>query len=316
MTDTGNRRVLVWDGLPEPGTPPEVVLGQPTAQDRDENRGRLAADSFRWPHDVAGDDRVVFVADAGNHRLLGWRDGATMDRPADTVLGQTDFESATEFPYAPQSELGFRFPYAAAVEDETLAIADTANNRLLVWDRVPLDSEGSGGPRARAAGFHGERRESLGCGRRGHVLLAVRHLPASAPGRRGGFRKQPRDDLEPGPMSERIAERIELRGIVQGVGFRPFVHRLATKLGLDGVVGNDASQVFIEIAGGPGEVDRFVARLEAERPPLARIDEIRRSRSFRDDPERLPHRRQPDVGRRSHADPAGYGGVRGLPARS
>ena len=44
-------------------------------------------------------------------------------------------------------------------------------------------------------------------------------------------------------------ERIEVTGVVQGVGFRPFVHRLAIETGLDGFVGNDPTRVFIEVTG-------------------------------------------------------------------
>jgi len=62
---------------------------------------------------------------------------------------------------------------------------------------------------------------------------------------------------------------------VQGVGFRPFVYGLATRLGLSGHVGNDADGVFIEVEGPPGLVAEFLARLEAEPPPLARIERIR-----------------------------------------
>ncbi len=140
VTDTGNRRVLVWPGIPEPEDAPEVILGQPTPESREENRGRVAADSFRWPHDVAGDHRSLFIADAGNHRILGWDPRPERDREADRVLGQPDFDSVREFPYAPQTAAGVRFPYAIALEGDRMAAADTANNRILVWDRMPETS--------------------------------------------------------------------------------------------------------------------------------------------------------------------------------
>src|ERR671933_586796 len=49
--------------------------------------------------------------------------------------------------------------------------------------------------------------------------------------------------------------RIRVEGIVQGVGFRPFVHALATRLGLAGVVGNDARGVFVEVEGDPDRIE-------------------------------------------------------------
>ena len=63
--------------------------------------------------------------------------------------------------------------------------------------------------------------------------------------------------------------RIVVRGAVQGVGFRPFVYRLATELQLDGWVSNTAQGVFIEIEGAHDPLNRFLLRLEKEKPPRA-----------------------------------------------
>ncbi|MEJ2546575.1 MAG: carbamoyltransferase HypF [Gemmatimonadota bacterium] len=66
--------------------------------------------------------------------------------------------------------------------------------------------------------------------------------------------------------------RFHVTGVVQGVGFRPFVHRLAVRHGLSGSVRNESGEVFIEVEG-PGEsLDRFGAAIRLEAPPLARID--------------------------------------------
>ncbi|MBS44244.1 MAG: hypothetical protein CMH83_13990 [Nocardioides sp.] len=142
VADTGNRRVLVWrDGVPEPGQPADVVLGQPTAHDREENRGGpVGPASFRWPHAVAGTGTGgLLVADAGNHRVLRWDDHPDADRPADAALGQPDLETGTEFPYVSQAGR-MRFPYGLATvtggghPSSGTAVADTANNRVLVYD--------------------------------------------------------------------------------------------------------------------------------------------------------------------------------------
>lgn len=69
--------------------------------------------------------------------------------------------------------------------------------------------------------------------------------------------------------------RFEISGLVQGVGFRPFVHRLATELGLDGVVGNDAAHVFIEVLGAEDVIVELARRVEAEAPPLAAVQAVR-----------------------------------------
>ena len=75
-------------------------------------------------------------------------------------------------------------------------------------------------------------------------------------------------------MPATVRTRITVTGVVQGVGFRPFAHRLATELGVTGFVGNDASAVFIEAQGTPRAVSEFTRRLSAEPPPLALINAI------------------------------------------
>jgi hydrogenase maturation protein HypF len=74
------------------------------------------------------------------------------------------------------------------------------------------------------------------------------------------------------PILERRA--VQVRGVVQGVGFRPFVYRLATEERLAGWIGNDTGGVTIEVEGPEAGVASFLRRLRAEAPPLARIDAV------------------------------------------
>jgi hydrogenase maturation protein HypF len=67
---------------------------------------------------------------------------------------------------------------------------------------------------------------------------------------------------------------IHVTGIVQGVGFRPFVYGLATRLGLSGWVRNTSAGVDIQLDGTSDAIDSFVRSLKSELPPLARIDSI------------------------------------------
>lgn len=79
---------------------------------------------------------------------------------------------------------------------------------------------------------------------------------------------------------------IAVSGIVQGVGFRPFIFGLASRLGLNGFVRNQAGGVLIEVEGEPHSLDRFLAELTSGPPPLARLDEVRwASRLSRGDPQ-------------------------------
>ncbi|MCX6030124.1 MAG: carbamoyltransferase HypF [Chloroflexi bacterium] len=68
--------------------------------------------------------------------------------------------------------------------------------------------------------------------------------------------------------------RVEIHGAVQGVGFRPFVYRLATELGLTGWVINDTQGVFVEVEGQERVLAQFLERLPAEKPPLAIIQTL------------------------------------------
>jgi hydrogenase maturation protein HypF len=76
---------------------------------------------------------------------------------------------------------------------------------------------------------------------------------------------------EPGRTARR---GIEVSGIVQGVGFRPYIYRLATERGLSGSITNTAAGVAIEVEGPREVVEEFLARLPREAPPLARITAV------------------------------------------
>jgi len=71
-----------------------------------------------------------------------------------------------------------------------------------------------------------------------------------------------------------VRTAIRVEGIVQGVGFRPFVYTLATGLGLGGFVGNDVDGVFVEVEGPSAKVTEFLRQLERHPPPLARIERV------------------------------------------
>ena len=74
-----------------------------------------------------------------------------------------------------------------------------------------------------------------------------------------------------------IAEHIHIDGIVQGVGFRPFVYRLAREYDLKGWVRNNSRGVDIEVSGTAKALDAFVRTLSEQAPPLAQIDAITRA---------------------------------------
>jgi hydrogenase maturation protein HypF len=76
------------------------------------------------------------------------------------------------------------------------------------------------------------------------------------------------------PDATRVARAVVVEGVVQGVGFRPFVYRLARELGLDGLVRNAAGRVEIEVAGEAGAVEAFARRLRSDAPPRSRVEAV------------------------------------------
>jgi hydrogenase maturation protein HypF len=73
-----------------------------------------------------------------------------------------------------------------------------------------------------------------------------------------------------------VRVRVRVRGTVQGVGFRPYVYRLASELGLSGFVLNDAHGVLLEAEGSADAIEAFLARLEPDAPPLAVLESVSR----------------------------------------
>ena len=71
-----------------------------------------------------------------------------------------------------------------------------------------------------------------------------------------------------------VRRRLEVRGIVQGVGFRPFVYRLARDLALDGWIRNDATGVTIEVEGDVAHIESLAHGLREQAPALARVDSV------------------------------------------
>lgn len=141
VADTGNRRVLKWNRIPESnGTPADLVLGQDDFETRDENGGRVpGAAGMRWPHGVAIDGDRLFVADAGNNRIMVW-DAPPCSNGAHCafVLGQrdtagVDHNQAAYYPTA----ASLNMPYGVAALGRKLMAADTANCRIVGYD---LDS--------------------------------------------------------------------------------------------------------------------------------------------------------------------------------
>lgn len=137
VTDTGNRRVLMWHGVPtRNGQPAELVLGQATFDTRNENGGSdPSATSMRWPHAVTIWRGRLSVADAGNNRVMVWDAVPDANNLAcDHVLGQSDalLVDHNRSRYWPDAD-ALNMPYGISASGDWLLVSDTANSRLLGW---------------------------------------------------------------------------------------------------------------------------------------------------------------------------------------
>ncbi len=153
VADTGNRRVLMWNGIPtKNGQAADLVLGQKNFDLRDENGGiEPDATTMRWGHDVVMWRNRLCVTDAGNNRVMVWNELPTeTNQPCDFVLGQKDFSQVdhNQMKYFPIAE-GLNMPYGITSVGDWLLITDTASSRLLGWH---IDDNENGKPARLLAG--------------------------------------------------------------------------------------------------------------------------------------------------------------------
>jgi hypothetical protein len=153
VADTFHHRVLIWhpESVLNSGTlsAPDVVVGQSTltrcvANDDDQRDGGGSDATDRVlnsPHSVWSDDQKLIIADTGNNRILVWNDlpAGSFER-ADVVIGQSS-------PTLSEPNAGQPTPSAATLASPVavdvsargeLAVADRLNNRILIWNSIPL----------------------------------------------------------------------------------------------------------------------------------------------------------------------------------
>ncbi|MBL8174324.1 MAG: hypothetical protein JNK48_06635 [Bryobacterales bacterium] len=117
----------------------DQVLGQP---DFTKNEVNLSRSGMQHPTSVATDGRILAVADTDNNRVLIWNSIPTQNnQPADIVLGQPDFTTAraNEGGQLP-TQRSFRGPQGVWIQGTRLFVADTSNNRILIWRTIPTQN--------------------------------------------------------------------------------------------------------------------------------------------------------------------------------
>ena len=147
VADTGNKRVLVWNRIPSANAAPDLVLDE----------------GMRWPHGIAAGGERIFIADAGTNRVSGLTPSEPLSMPygvtlhhgalvvADTansrllaldprtgsvlgLAGQRSLADKGDNRWGPAARDSLCWPYCVHACERTLVIADTGNNRILLWD--------------------------------------------------------------------------------------------------------------------------------------------------------------------------------------
>ncbi len=138
VADAGTSRIMIWDRIPDrDGAPCDRVLGQPDMVSEGHNRGRNepgpATLAMPYALTVLADGRLV-VADTANSRLLAFAADAPSGSAALALAGQPDASSRGDNRWRPPARDSLCWPYGLSHRGRRLAVADTGNDRVLLWE--------------------------------------------------------------------------------------------------------------------------------------------------------------------------------------
>lgn len=153
VADSDHHRVLIWNRVPQSNAQlADAVLGQPDFIHCEQNSASTpGANTFDAPLGLWSDGRRLIVADSSNNRVLIWNqiplDSSQNFKPADIVLGQTsmtgnvrnDADGDGTEDSAPAATT-LAFPSAVHSDGRRLAVADSSNRRVLIWNTIPTNS--------------------------------------------------------------------------------------------------------------------------------------------------------------------------------
>jgi hypothetical protein len=138
-SDATNHRILIWNTAPtNPRVPPDLVLGQSDFSVMTANRGGTASASTLYaPQGVLILGGKLYVCDTGNNRVLIWNSIPKQSgAPADVVIGQPDFTTTS----GTTGSTKLYSPNGLASNGKVLAVMDSANNRIMIWNQMPISS--------------------------------------------------------------------------------------------------------------------------------------------------------------------------------
>jgi len=166
VVDRDNNRVLWFDRPFETDTRADRVFGQPDFESRQANHGGVSAQSLNRPEGVAVDAAGnLYVADTRNHRILRFDKAVATDRKADAVWGQSgSFTKSSEYGGIGVRSDTLSYPFGLDLSrDGLLAVADTNNHRVLLFDAKAADPFSAGKVFGQAGDFAGDRDNLGGC---------------------------------------------------------------------------------------------------------------------------------------------------------
>jgi hypothetical protein len=138
VADAGNNRIMAWRSLPSAnGAACDFVIGQADMDGLDHNRAAYypSARSLNMPYGLTVMGERLMVADTANSRLLGFDlADLSMDAPATRLAGQHGFADKGDNRWQAAARDSLCWPYNVAASDDTAVIADSGNNRVLLWE--------------------------------------------------------------------------------------------------------------------------------------------------------------------------------------
>lgn len=141
VADAGNNRIMVWSGEPRSnGAPCDFVIGQRDFTGVDHNQAAYYpnAQALNMPYGLAQISDQLATADTANSRIVGYDlRGLEFNGPATTLSGQPTFADKGDNRWGVPKRDSLCWPYGLAAAGNTLAIADSGNNRILLWEAAP-----------------------------------------------------------------------------------------------------------------------------------------------------------------------------------
>ncbi len=135
VADAGNHRLVWWATHPDGDGPADGVLGQPGFTTGTEFPYVSQEHRLRFPYGAVGDEGALAVADTANNRVLVWDDPPLSWRSPDHVLAQPDGVGTGENRWSHVADDTLCWPYGLARHGDVLAVADSGNNRVVLWTK-------------------------------------------------------------------------------------------------------------------------------------------------------------------------------------